>query len=97
MEVRKYLLIVLSVLCAIVIGDRKDFAANLLRCARINDLDQCLRFTLEDLRALMPVGFPEFGLGPSEPLKIHNLKFESRPAFAGTVSIDAKFTNVSTN
>ncbi|CAB4058120.1 unnamed protein product [Lepeophtheirus salmonis] len=52
-----------------------NFASNLASCTKQQELDACLRKTLEELRRLMPVGIPELGLNSSEPLHIENLHF----------------------
>ena len=74
----------------------EQFAENLLKCAQKQNVpfDICLRMIMEDLRSQMTVGFPEFGLGPTEPLSIRNLQFKSKPQFSGAVKVDANFTNV---
>ena len=43
----------------------------------------------------MPIGIPELNLRPTEPFKINNLKFKTRPGLG--ISIDSTFTDVSTN
>jgi len=80
-------------------GDTKrpeQFAENLLECAQGGNVpfDICLRMIMEDLRTQMTIGFPEFGIGPTEPLSIRNLKFLSKPQLSGAVSVNAEFTNV---
>ena len=74
-----------------------QFAENLLECAQGGNVpfDICLRMIMEDLRTQMTIGFPEFGIGPTEPLSIRNLKFLSKPQLSGAVSVNAEFTNVS--
>jgi len=74
----------------------EQFAENLLKCAQDQNVpfDICLRMIMEDLRSQMTVGFPEFGLGPTEPLSIRNLEFLSKPQFSGAVRVNAEFTNV---
>jgi len=73
-----------------------DLADDLLACSNANpdNFDGCLRDIMEELRGQMPVGFPELGLGPSDPMTIKNLKFLSKPGFGNTVTINADFSNV---
>ena len=40
----------------------------------------------------MPTGIPELGLRPTEPLKIENIQFKTRPGIG--VQIDSEFSNV---
>lgn len=74
----------------------EQFAENLLKCAQEGNVpfDICLRMIMEDLRSQMHVGFPEFGLGPTEPFNIKNIKFLSKPQLSGAVRVNAEFTNV---
>jgi hypothetical protein len=77
-------------------GQKDQFANNLKSCvAHDPDINVCLLKTLEDLRSLMPIGIPELNLRPTEPFKINNLKFKTRPGLG--ISIDSTFTDVSTN
>ena len=79
-----------------VFGQKDQFANNLKSCvANDPDINVCLVKTLEDLRSLMPVGIPELNLRPTEPFKINNLKFKTRPGLG--ISIDSTFTDVRTN
>ena len=75
----------------------EQFAENLLKCAQEGNVpfDICLRMIMEDLRSQMHIGFPEFGLGPTEPFNIKNIKFLSKPQLSGAVRVNAEFTNVS--
>ena len=78
-----------------VFGQKDQFANNLKSCvANDPDINVCLVKTLEDLRSLMPIGIPELNLRPTEPFKINNLKFKTRPGLG--ISIDSTFTDVST-
>lgn len=77
----------------VVISTKKEeFANNLSRCVATQTLDTCLAKILEDLRSLMPTGIPELGLRPTEPLKIENIQFKTRPGIG--VQIDSEFSNV---
>jgi hypothetical protein len=79
-----------------VFSQKDQFANNLKSCvAHDPDINVCLLKTLEDLRSLMPIGIPELNLRPTEPFKINNLKFKTRPGLG--ISIDSTFTDVSTN
>ena len=78
---------------SVVISTKKEeFANNLSRCVATQTLDTCLAKILEDLRSLMPTGIPELGLRPTEPLKIENIQFKTRPGIG--VQIDSEFSNV---
>ena len=77
----------------IVSGKKEEFANNLKRCVNLQPIDTCLAKTLEDLRSLMPTGIPELGLRPTEPLKIENIQFKTRPGIG--VQIESEFSNVS--
>ena len=76
-----------------VLPNKEEFANNLSRRVATQTLDTCLAKILEDLRSLMPTGIPELGLRPTEPLKIENIQFQTRPGIA--VQIDSEFSNVS--
>ena len=56
---------------------KEEFANNLSRCVALQPIDTCLGKILEDLRSLMPVGIPELGLRPTEPLKIENIQLKT--------------------
>jgi len=71
---------------------KEEFANNLKNCVAIQSLDTCLGKILEDLRLLMPTGIPELDLRPTEPLKIENIQFKTRPGIG--VQIDSEFSNV---
>ena len=75
---------------------KQEFANNLLSCVANSPINSCLEATLEDLRSLMPTGIPELGLRPTEPLKIENIEFKTRPNIVG-VQIESEFSNVSMN
>ena len=77
----------------IVNGKKEEFANNLKKCVILQPIDTCLGQTLEDLRSLMPVGIPELGLMPTEPLQIENIQFKTRPGIG--VQIESEFSNVS--
>ena len=72
---------------------KNEFANNLSQCVAIKPIDSCLFDTLEDLRSFMPIGIPELNLRPSEPLKIENIQFKTRPGIG--VQIESEFSNVS--
>nr|ACO14761.1 takeout precursor [Caligus clemensi] len=74
-----------------------NFAANLASCTNNQELDVCLRNTLEELRRLMPVGIPELGLNASEPLHISNLHFLRRlePVVVDSVLSDVEVSGLS--
>ena len=72
---------------------KQEFANNLLNCVKNTPINVCLANILEDLRSLMPVGIPELGLRPTEPLKIENIEFKTRPGIG--VQIESEFSNVS--
>lgn len=72
---------------------KQEFANNLLSCVANDPINTCLGATLEDLRSLMPTGIPELGLRPTEPLKIENIEFKTRPNIVG-VQIESEFSNV---
>ena len=71
---------------------KEEFANNLSRCVATQPIDTCLAQTLDDLRSLMPIGIPELGLRPTEPLKIENIQFKTRPGIG--VQIESEFSNV---
>jgi len=84
-------------LCCTAMGQKSiDLADELLECSieNPNNFDGCLVDTMEALRGQMSVGFPELGLGPSDPMTIKNIKFLSKPGFGNTVTINADFSNV---
>ena len=72
---------------------KKEFADKFAYCVSIKPIDSCLYETLEDLRSFMPLGIPELQLRPSEPLKIENIQFKTRPGIG--VQIESEFSNVS--
>ena len=78
---------------AVISTKKEEFANNLSRCVANQPIDTCLAKILEDLRSLMPVGIPELGLRPTEPLKIENIQFKTRPGIG--VQIESEFSNVS--
>ena len=82
-------------LAATSAGEKKknEFANNLSACVALKPIDSCLFDTLEDLRSFMPIGIPELNLRPSEPLKIENIQFKTRPGIG--VQIESEFSNVS--
>jgi len=91
-------LILAVVLCpAAIIGQKSiDLAEQLLECSKDDSktFDACLRDIMEELRKQMPEGFPELGLGPSDPMEIKNLKFLTKPGFGDAVTVNADFSNV---
>lgn len=77
---------------AFINSKKEEFANNLSNCVAHSTLDTCLAKILEDLRSLMPTGIPELDLRPTEPLKIENIQFKTRPGIG--VQIDSEFSNV---
>ena len=77
---------------AFINSKKEEFANNLKNCVAKQTLDTCLGKILEDLRLLMPTGIPELDLRPTEPLKIENIQFKTRPGIG--VQIDSEFSNV---
>lgn len=77
--------------------DKRDFANNLLNCARSLPLNECLMATLDDLRPFMPTGIPELGLKPSEPFLIDHIFFKTAPQVGNLpiISLELTLTNVS--
>lgn len=69
-----------------------QFAENLSQCTAKSPIDVCLRSTLEELRALMPIGIPELGLRKTEPFIIRGLEFRHGE---GPVVVTSRFRNVS--
>jgi len=76
----------------VISAKKEEFANNLRICVATQTLDTCLAKILEDLRSLMPTGIPELNLRPTEPLKIENIQFKTRPGIG--VQIDSEFSNV---
>jgi len=83
-----------TLMTSYVAGQDRDFGQRLLECTKIKSFDDCLYDTMEYMRGFMTVGFPEFQLGPTEPLHIKNLKFASKPTFGNAVNVTASFSNV---
>jgi len=81
-------------LCVVLSGvlvRASDFAGNLANCAANNQLNTCLRQTLEDLRPLMRVGIPALKLPVTEPMNVDTIEFKQ---VVPPVSVRAVFSNV---
>jgi len=73
-----------------------NFADNLAECSAVQELNICLRETLEDLRPLMKVGIPGLGLAVAEPMAVEAISFQQggKPGLPSPVTIRSTFTNV---
>jgi len=73
-----------------------NFADNLAECSAVQELNICLRETLEDLRPLMKVGIPGLGLAVAEPMAVDAISFQQggKPGLPSPVTIRSTFTNV---
>jgi hypothetical protein len=73
-----------------------NFADSLAECSAVQELNICLRETLEDLRPLMKVGLPGLGLAVAEPMAVDAISFQQggQPGLPSPVTIRSTFTNV---
>jgi hypothetical protein len=73
-----------------------NFADSLAECSAVQELNICLRETLEDLRPLMKVGIPGLGLAVAEPMAVDAIAFQQggKPGLPSPVTIRSTFTNV---
>jgi len=79
-----------------VVEGGSNFADNLAECSAVQELNICLRETLEDLRPLMKVGIPGLGLAVAEPMAVDAISFQQggKPGLPSPVTIRSTFTNV---
>jgi len=89
-------LLIASSLLLVGVEAGSNFADSLAECSAVQELNICLRETLEDLRPLMKVGIPGLGLAVAEPMAVDAIAFQQggKPGLPSPVTIRSTFTNV---
>merc|ERR1719460_2093025 len=90
------MLLIATSLLLVDVEAGSNFADSLAECSAVQELNICLRETLEDLRPLMKVGIPGLGLAVAEPMAVDAIAFQQggKPGLPSPVTIRSTFTNV---